>query len=1116
MIFNKYQPLREIHKRGYSRTAIVRNEKNEKCFAKWLLGIEKDSTPSRMLSDKLRHLKKAEHKALPQIIEYGWDENQENFCVIFEYKDSESLKNNRDKCYNPNLFLRGILQIIDCLQHLNLKNRISHGDITPENILVDDENNFYLIDFGISDIATTLSQARELEVFAREFAAPEKWDRETPKGFPYQSDIYSIGKIIEWYFEEDNYEIIDNLVDEICKKNPSERPNYNDLKTKISKIIDSNLLENENFIVVSVKRDLRGIDFLEELNNKSFKPIFDVSPKGGNNILLNFATKNYYFTALWRLNENDLHITDYFFKELQEENYKKIIERGVKLEVPVFFEYHNYGRNYFSLKPFFSKILNQKQEERSYKETKKNIYKELNFYKELIEKELEVIHKNSLRLQYTNFEKKSDTEIWFKIAKNENYSSESQIFTHIEKSTPPKPEEFDYILSSTADKKQIKKDSSKFLGVAYDYQEKSDKQKDKDTELSERILKFKDCEGLDFNKIPRNGYLFEDISKQEEEKKRQQEALNKIKNNDVQNIELIHYLFNADKLEGEYIESQFDKIYQTDKDGKPYQYSDNQQKSISNAIHRKPLTVIQGPPGTGKTTVITEIVFQILNRNKGAKILITSQTNDAVDNVLDNLLEKNIPLIRLSGVRKPKQSLKKHTLEKKIEGWKEEVKKRTKENWKPIKNDFFQKLDKDLAQVFETLSSNKDWTQKWKDIQKQLKFKDKYNSLASEITTEEEFLEALEKITGLEFCAYFEKQSIYKDWLNAVSGLDEKSQINQKLIDTIRVIGATTSHIAAKKYTKYNFEFDYVIMDESGKATLPESLIPLVLGSNAVLVGDHRQLRPMLTSNKDVEKWLREKHKNEAKILDEIENFEDYFNRPSLFENIISKIDEGYKSQLEVCRRMPKDAVLLTSKYFYEAFGDDPIKFVDRAKEKEHNLDLKVNSSIIFLDIGNSVRSEVEGNGSSKNKTSAELIPQLLQKLDNFEEVKNYSIGVITGYKAQLREINKNLKSLYSNKLKRIKMKDVAVSVVDKFQGLEKDIIIFDLVRSNQNSLGFLANANRINVALSRHKKLLIIIGNYDWLLQAKSHNTSDRAALQKYLKAVKEEWKVQNIEQIF
>jgi superfamily I DNA and/or RNA helicase len=96
--------------------------------------------------------------------------------------------------------------------------------------------------------------------------------------------------------------------------------------------------------------------------------------------------------------------------------------------------------------------------------------------------------------------------------------------------------------------------------------------------------------------------------------------------------------------------------------------------------------------------------------------------------------------------------------------------------------------------------------------------------------------------------------------------LDEKSAINQKLIDSIRVIGATCNHIAAKKYAKYNFEFDYVIMDESGKATTAEALVPIITGKNLIYVGDHRQLRPMLTSTREVESWfvknLRKKQGN--------------------------------------------------------------------------------------------------------------------------------------------------------------------------------------------------------------------------------------------------------------
>jgi len=72
------------------------------------------------------------------------------------------------------------------------------------------------------------------------------------------------------------------------------------------------------------------------------------------------------------------------------------------------------------------------------------------------------------------------------------------------------------------------------------------------------------------------------------------------------------------------------------------------------------------------------------------------------------------------------------------------------------------------------------------------------------------------------------------------------------------------------------------------------------------------------------------------------------------------------------------------------------------------------------------------------------------------------------------------------------------------------------LVRSRQNTLGFLANANRINVALSRQKRLLIIIGNYDWLVQANTPNSDEYVALQKYLRELNKEWIVKNLKQVF
>ena len=446
--------------------------------------------------------------------------------------------------------------------------------------------------------------------------------------------------------------------------------------------------------------------------------------------------------------------------------------------------------------------------------------------------------------------------------------------------------------------------------------------------------------------------------------------------------------------------------------------------------------------------------------------MITSQTNNAVDQVLENLLKNKIPILRLSGITAPKvPSIRKHTMDKKLAGWKQQVRETAEKNFKTIS--------------------------------------EKYSGIE------------LENLTNL-----------HRDWISTITSLDEKSAINQKLIDSIRVIGATCNHIAAKKYSKYNFEFDYVIMDESGKATTAEALVPIITGKNLIFVGDHRQLRPMLTTTREVESWLREKYKKEA---DELESWEDYFNRPSLFEQVITTVDLDFKAQLTECRRSSREQVLLTSECFYEPEGDDVIEPVERGQDKEHNLPLGIDSSILFIDMGSHYKHKTDDRSkSSYNEESAAIVPEILELVSHCDKVNDYSFGVITGYTAQYRKLKKNIdKKRFQGKLDNVckwnkeKYEDkLTVSVVDRFQGLERDIVIVDLVKSGAGcDLGFLETPNRINVALSRQKRLLIIVGDYHSIINAKTKRCKGKkAALQLYLEKIKPEWvvKAEQIKELF
>ncbi|GAB4203844.1 MAG: hypothetical protein Fur0023_11050 [Bacteroidia bacterium] len=1103
MIFNKYQYKEDsVKKRGYSQSAIVRNEEGKEFWVKWILGIEKNDTKAKILADKLRHLQKARHSGLPKIIEYGYDDEQNAFAIVYELLEEVETFENKVFELNPRNVISGLIDLAECLNELHLKFKINHGDIHPGNILIDKNGQFYLVDFGLADITKTLSQTRELEIFAKAFAAPEKLNK-LVKGFPFQSDIFSIGKVVEWFFDERQMDLTEENafhLQKLLAENPADRPNWQQAIDILKRFIVA--LETE---AVQVAFRLSNKNKILDLLNSS-NPIFDISLKKGPNYLDVIIGDWICEDVKWIKSEHKLRFNS--IKPLNSLD-SKIVERKIKdgKKLPFKFVYTvDYTHNKADLTPHFQKWFEQKKKQVSLRKNRKAVREELNFYRELLEKEKEIISKNSLRLQYSKYEIKGD-EIIFTIRQSENNSSIGFILKHIEEGNDVNSEGFEYIVSATGDRKQ-NKEAVEFAGKPYEF------------DTNGMFFKIKDCERLKKDSIPQSGFLFENTKKKEEEKNRQLEAIRKVEKNEVQNPDLIYYLFRPNKLpliHNNYVDDF--PVFQRDKNGKPIDYSYSQKRAIQNALRCSPLSVIQGPPGTGKTTVITEIVFQILAQKPESKILITSQTNNAVDQVLENLLKNEIQILRLSGITKPRiQSIRKHTLERKLEGWKQQVIESAKKNFKKEEVLFLENLKKKdtlVASIAEIILKH-DWKKAKQKIENIVgKFRN-LNQLHNLPNEEKEAIKKIEQVLQVNLSNFLELYELHRDWIFTVNSLDEKSTINQRLVDSIRVIGATCNHIAAKKYAKYNFEFDYVIMDESGKATTAEALVPIITGKNLIFVGDHRQLRPMLTITREVESWLREKFKKEA---GELENWEDYFNRPSLFEQVITNIDYNYKAQLTECRRSSADQVKLTSKCFYEPEGDEPIEPVNRDISEEHNLPLAIDSSIFFIDIGSHYKNEKDNNSSSLNKESARIIPEILELLNKYEKVKDYSIGVITCYTAQFRELKKNIdKKRFQGKITSIckwnKTEDkLTVSVVDRFQGLERDIIIVDLVKSGAGlNLGFLEVPNRINVALSRQKKLLIIVGDYHGIINAKTRRLNGKkAALQNYLELLKKNWIVKS-----
>ena len=196
---------------------------------------------------------------------------------------------------------------------------------------------------------------------------------------------------------------------------------------------------------------------------------------------------------------------------------------------------------------------------------------------------------------------------------------------------------------------------------------------------------------------------------------------------------------------------------------------------------------------------------------------------------------------------------------------------------------------------------------------------------------------------------------------------------------------------------------------------------------------------------------------------------------------------------------------------YNQPFYDGELKEANAIKGKRaHNLDNLFKSSVVWLDTSKRDDREDSQRGTGKiNFCNATLIKNTLNILFKKIEEKKlaHSIGIITPYKAQtdllkerLKRIKTEFKELYKDKAKDDKdlRNGFDIGTVDSFQGSDRDIIIYDCVRSlkSKNSqddrakrkgskIDFIADEKRLNVSLSRAKKLLIIVGDMEFLYRA-------------------------------
>ncbi len=462
--------------------------------------------------------------------------------------------------------------------------------------------------------------------------------------------------------------------------------------------------------------------------------------------------------------------------------------------------------------------------------------------------------------------------------------------------------------------------------------------------------------------------------------------------------------------------------------------NESQKTAVKRALASKNFFLIHGPFGTGKTRTLIELINQ--EYLMGSKILATAESNNAIDNILERLAKSNdeINLTRLGHPQRVNKDNIQFTLAYKVE------------------NHPLNKKINNLREKINELSEKRDEFTKPTP-----RYKRGYSD--SEIYRMGVMRKGGRGISPAimnSMARWLEQNKNIDEILDTIKKMEEN--IIQDIISKSDIILSTNSSAALESIAKTKFNIS--IVDEASQATIPSVLIPIAKASKFVLAGDHKQLPPTIISKKaqDLEDTLFEslinKYPDKSSLLNvqyrmnnllmEFPNSEFYNSKLDSAENvedivITDIIEENRLSEIETIKM--EDQLLS---------NEQPLIFVDTSKvDKKGEKQLKDSKSIINL---------------AEAEATLE-IAEFYRKLG----VEDKDIGIISPYADQVNLIKSKT--------------PLEVKTVDGFQGREKEIIIISTVRSNEKgNVGFLSDLRRLNVALTRAKRKLIIIGNKETL----------------------------------
>ena len=523
---------------------------------------------------------------------------------------------------------------------------------------------------------------------------------------------------------------------------------------------------------------------------------------------------------------------------------------------------------------------------------------------------------------------------------------------------------------------------------------------------------------------------------------------------------------------------------------------------VEKFVKSKDFFFVEGPPGTGKTDLIIELLRQQIDSKSSSKILVVSETNVALDNILERLekLKPKLDYVRIGSTDNKKISpmAQEYLVDKLSNTWKEEIKVKITEyqnRWPTDKNldveeirlflnlqrycfglDKINRLVSHFLENKEKIRSGLSEDHKG-DSQESLeegqnKLNETIKVYEKELESEKKVIQNLEagqqwlddiesdgyqcvlELIQTHFDSYpvrnEAKQQIElsNDWLKRFPGSDNFEYV---LVRSKQIVFSTTMLLAMTHRYK-DLQFDLVILDEASKSALIESVVPLSSGKKWILLGDRKQLPPFVDS-------------------DAVGSSSNELEHLSLFNYLFESVPETCKQFLTKQYRMSPGIGKLISNTFYED------KLESGTRIEDNNLLSFLGKEIVWIDTSkeDSRGDHKSTGGSFTNPLEVKIVEKVFMSLERhlkeFRGLKN-RVLVISGYSGQVDKLKQRLGNRFRNF-------NYKVNTIDACQGHEADIVLFSIVRSNiKGNTGFISEMERLNVGLSRARKVLIIIGD--------------------------------------